>query len=272
MSGSYPLPSFANGFARNASESLHPALWNGLVGFWEPSIGIQGQKLYDHSGYRRDGTMTGMSSTSWVIGRKGRALSCSGAGTDYVSIPPLTLTNFSVMMWVRVEDVSNFPTALANNVAGIGAVLLLRINDATDGYYEFDDNSGQFVDNTFAHGIALNTWFHFAFVRNGTTGTVYINGVQKNTKSNGSMTGGATFSNSFFYGRDNRATPSPVQPWNGKLGSLAIYNRALFQPEILQAMTLSPLQTKDFIFGKAPSAGASIAPHVMYYSRTRRAA
>ena len=35
-------PSYATGYAKNASQSAHPDLWDGLVGAWMPSLGVTG--------------------------------------------------------------------------------------------------------------------------------------------------------------------------------------------------------------------------------------
>jgi len=40
-------PSFTNGFARSKSESVRPDLWDGLIGFWVPALGVQGGVIYN---------------------------------------------------------------------------------------------------------------------------------------------------------------------------------------------------------------------------------
>jgi hypothetical protein len=40
-------PSYATGYAKNASQSAHPNLWDGLVGAWMPSLGVTGETLRD---------------------------------------------------------------------------------------------------------------------------------------------------------------------------------------------------------------------------------
>jgi len=45
-----------SGLAQNASESTHPNLWDGLVGFWVPD----GRVLRDISGNKNHGTLMNM--------------------------------------------------------------------------------------------------------------------------------------------------------------------------------------------------------------------
>lgn len=52
-------------------------------------------------------------------------------------------------------------------------------------------NSGT-ATSSFAHGMSLNTWYHVAMVRSGSTVTVYVNGVSKGTISSGTTHGYAT--------------------------------------------------------------------------------
>ena len=72
-------PSYATGYAKNASQSAHPNLWDGLVGAWMPSLGVTGETLRDVSGNGNHGTLTNMDAASdWVATSKGLALDFDG--------------------------------------------------------------------------------------------------------------------------------------------------------------------------------------------------
>lgn len=78
-------PSFKQGYARSAGESKHPALWRGLVGAWNPALGVTGNTLHDISTFKNHGTLINMDpATDWVIGQNGYALDLDG---DNDSIP-----------------------------------------------------------------------------------------------------------------------------------------------------------------------------------------
>ena len=77
-------PSYASGYAKSASESANPNLWDGLVGAWMPSLGVTGDTLRDVSGNGSHGTLTNMdAATDWVATSKGLALDFDGVN-DYV--------------------------------------------------------------------------------------------------------------------------------------------------------------------------------------------
>ncbi len=79
------IPSYAQGFARNAAESANPNLWDRLVGLWAPHLGPTGLTLWDWSGYSNNGVLTNMNpATDWVTSRLGWALNFPDA-TDRVS-------------------------------------------------------------------------------------------------------------------------------------------------------------------------------------------
>ena len=77
-------PSYASGYAKSASESAHPELWDGLVGAWMPGLGVTGGTLRDVSGQDNHGTLTSMDpATDWVTTSRGLALDFDGVN-DYV--------------------------------------------------------------------------------------------------------------------------------------------------------------------------------------------
>ena len=51
------IPTFSNGIALTSGESRYPYLWKSLVGMWCPSVGKQGDTLFDLSLYNRTGIL-----------------------------------------------------------------------------------------------------------------------------------------------------------------------------------------------------------------------
>ena len=85
------LPSYKQGYARNASVSKRPNLWKGLVFSQKYSLGVTGiTTTRDISGFKNHGTMNGsMTLDDWVISGNprlpGYALDFEGTD-DFVEI------------------------------------------------------------------------------------------------------------------------------------------------------------------------------------------
>ena len=73
--------------------------------------------------------------------------------------------------------------------------------------------------------VADNIWHNVVFTFNGTTGSIYIDGVVRNTNT-GSFTS-SSLNN--YIGRRNLAAY-----FNGSIGKVSAYNRSLAAAEVLQ--------------------------------------
>ena len=69
-------------------------------------------------------------------------------------------------------------------------------------------HDGNFQDTVTGTSVALNTWTHLALVKNGSTATIYVNGVSAGTDTVGSLTNSTA---PLTLG----ATSSGGQPFNG---------------------------------------------------------
>ena len=112
--------------------------------------------------------------------------------SSYLTVPSSTLfslrdTNFTVEAWIYVTGgVSTYRTILGRRlVSGACSWQLTVSNTNFLNYYD---------GTTYAttQAIALNTWYHVALVRNGTTMTVYCNGVSVYSGSLNPNTGADT--------------------------------------------------------------------------------
>jgi hypothetical protein len=89
--------------------------------------------------------------------------------------------------------------------------------------------------------MPLNVWTHLAVVRNGTTGTLYVNGVQRETKVNYTIgTGGTEFRIGKQYGAINEFT-------SGNLDAIRVWNTAR-----------SASQIKDGMYGTVPTSSTGL--------------
>jgi hypothetical protein len=108
--------------------------------------------------------------------------------TDYISIPAsvnysMGTGNFTIECWV-------YPLAYGGSAVGPS---LFQANSLSQTGYSFNlgetqarfrftsNGTGVWADNLVVTGPALNAWSHCAVVRNGTSLTIYINGVQAGT-------------------------------------------------------------------------------------------
>ena len=164
------------------------------------------------------------------------AITLVGSAHQFVSVPErnaLDVDRFTVAALIRYTGVENDQTLERWEV--IEKAGAYWINIRTDGKVRVGGFFGgctnpawKFLDSNVA--VPTNTWTHVASTYNGSTLTVWINGVQA-----GSMAvSGRTCSNNrpLAVGAKNYPAGSPEAFWDGQLDDLRIYRRALSAAEI----------------------------------------
>jgi glucose/arabinose dehydrogenase len=234
---------------------------NGLVGAWAFDEG-SGTSLADSSGNSNTGTAAG---TTWTTGKYGGALTFNGAPTSWATAPDnnsLDLSNASTLeAWV-------YPTALGTGWRTVlfkekpgGMVYSLYANNGTPSHPLGQLNIGGEKNAEGAATLPLNTWSHLAATWNGSTLSLWSNGVLAGTQAvTGTLTnstgvlrmGGDSIWNEWFAGRIDEAR---------------IYNRALTQAEIQADMSRpirpsGPDTTPPSIAITAPNAGMLVGGNV----------
>jgi hypothetical protein len=135
-----------------------------------------------------------------------------GSG-DYLTLPDNAAWNmgsgdFTAEAWI-------YPTSFANeamvmgqwsgDTGGTGLNWALMFSSGSTGYLRLitssNGSSVLFDLSTSTFALSLNTWQHIAAVRNGTTFTIYVNGVSRATTTNASSLYDAT--NSFTIGAES---------------------------------------------------------------------
>src|SRR5262245_42084796 len=102
-------PSFSQGFARSGGESAYPGLWDDLAAWYEPGLGVQGNTLWDHSGYARHGALTAADVASvWTTGEGGWAVTYDGSDDEFSlgSALGLGAANATVFCWFSLTGTS----------------------------------------------------------------------------------------------------------------------------------------------------------------------
>lgn len=98
---------------------------------------------------------------------------------NYLSLPSTNFAfgtaSFTVELWlyyIPSESATSYGAFFDNGSQGV----FLSFGTARTNLIFYSTVSGQGDVGGFAHGMAANTWNHLAFVRNGTTQTIYVNG------------------------------------------------------------------------------------------------
>ncbi|MCX6117438.1 MAG: LamG domain-containing protein [Proteobacteria bacterium] len=148
---------------------------------------------------------------------------------DNVSIPyssslDFGTGDFAVEVWEKSSYTGGYQSMFAKDTAASGNGIDLYINQTTG-------TLRTWVGGTSRNGslnIANGAWHQIVVVRNSGIVTHYIDGV---IDGSGSATGNTnTASSKVWIGR----TDDNVYYFNGSLPVVAVYNRALTQPEVLQ--------------------------------------
>ena len=260
-------PSYATGYAKNASQSAHPNLWDGLVGAWMPSLGVTGDTLRDVSGNGNHGTLTNMDASSdWVATSKGLALDFDGVN-DYVNTnsPVVSLDNdFTFLVAVRT------PSSLSDNSTFRG---LIQKGDISSKWasMSYNANGNRFVvgiddgsiKSEFFGSIPLSPrkFYSVAGVfRRGKTLELYVNAELDGSTSDNS--GSCDISENVFIG--SRKFGSAQYFMRDLFLSASVYNRALSPSEIKQLYvdSLAPFRRKQRVSVAVP---AAVAPSATYH-------
>ena len=233
-----PKPSYATGYARNASESANPNLWKGLVGAWMPSFGVTGGTLKDVSGNGNDGTLTNMdAATDWVATSKGLALDFDGVNdrVDIAGTVTGELTKFSAgcSFWLNVHDSSNGEGMFSQwGHGGIPTTakwqLTIQPNRTLTAYIKSTNGSNYGVN-----GITVSdkSWLNVFMTVDGYKMSLFANGVLLGQTSYAGDVRSTT--QNLTIGAYNTVVGNN-QYFNGKIKNAFAYNRVLSPSEIKQ--------------------------------------
>ncbi len=253
-------PSYQAGYARNASESENPNLWDGLVGAWMPSFGVTGETLRDVSGNGNHGTLTNMDASSdWVATSKGLALDFDGSNDVVLSrnllnglavdrgltftacIKPDSLASQGFISGVwgqsRTLDQAGFFV--------INSGVLVAVNGGTG------DESGFGVSNTLTTGewqFIAGTWTYDGVYKVYQDGRFLGSGYQ----STSGFLSSSPIANFHIGSQDTTG----FRAFDGSISNTSIYNRALSPTEIKQLYvdSLAPFRRKQRVSVAVPAA------------------
>jgi len=196
---------------------VHAAGKANLIGWWK----FDGD-MKDSSGLGNDGVRGG--NPTFIAGRVGtNALNLDG--DDYVAIDgvvdDITSTNITINVWIKTTSGSEGNVFAANN-SGSDYALMFGIQGGNP--YRWDAG-----DQQYPPAINDDQWHMLTYVRNGSTGYIYVDGVQR-----------ATYSSSFTWAIVTRwsigqewddSTPSDF--YTGALDDARIYDGSLSAEHVL---------------------------------------
>ena len=147
--------------------------------------GADGSTVFTDSS-RANRTVTGSANctVSTTQSKNGGSSVKFAAGSGYLNVPytenlePLA-GDFAYEMWFRVADVSSSKTLLRFQVNN---KLDIRLNGPYIAVYAGSNESSFDIINglTGTTAVAVDTWYHCAFTRSGTTWTIWLNGLVDN--------------------------------------------------------------------------------------------
>lgn len=223
-------PSFDTGFAPRDGEPRYPSLWKVCVGAWYPGLGVQGSKLFEWAGRRRDGTLTNMAAGSdWVTGKRGLALDFDGTD-DEVDIPDYgTLEDWTLCFWLNPDnwtpgEIQTFYVDDASQGGEVG----FRLRDESN-QNQMEVGGGTNIGAHLIRDVSGETGWHFVCFtqkRSSNTRRGYWDGSEYASSTNsgfGNLTGSqATLGNN----------PGTSRNFAGQIDDIRIYDRALTPAEV----------------------------------------
>ncbi len=250
------LPSYEQGFARDASEAANPNLWEELLFNWHGPLGVTGATAWDVSGFSNDPALTNMDpATDWVTTERGWALELDHDASQYLTCGNISSTifagDFTVAGWI-----------IANPAAGVFTrVLIDKRSGAGAGFRFLIENAGSNfrvdLDGTTLTLLAANTgvWNYFTLRRIGTAVRLFVDGVDVDGGVSGDD---ASNNNGLFIG--SRSFAAPAGFWDGMIGSISIWYRGLAFSEIKKLVVdehaiVRPRLAVPLSSGAAPAAG-----------------
>lgn len=210
----------------------------GLVGHWTFDGRDMTSNVADVSGNSNNGALTGQTATTTVIGKLGQALDFDG-NNDYVDVDTVAADvtgDFSMGMWVKLPDIytsTTWGSLLGRNTSAGDNTVMFAVGDNVGGsaldneLSVFDGGTSAFEGDTDTV-IADDTWHHVFYTRSGSTGTLYVDGVEKSTHT-ADYTLASNDRVSLAMELDNSTPGDFVQ---GTLDDVRIYSRALSLDEI----------------------------------------
>jgi hypothetical protein len=213
-----------------------------LVGWWKFDEG-SGLLALDSSGHYNNGTLRG--GPQWVVGHDDDALEFDGID-DYVEVPhdaSLTMdTEVTVMAWIYAERYNSAGGDWQAILAKSNAPRSYSFYTYTNGTLHFSVGaSGAYIGSNSTGLVPLNEWAHVCAMVVDGHHQYYINGEDAGTGGAGTILPGAADTDTVRIGLSHEGGNNFL----GMIDDVRIYNKALTQDEVVQAMRGDPTLAWD---------------------------
>ena len=247
--------------ARNAAQAKYPHLWQGLVGAWYPSLGIQGSQIIDVSGNGNYGTAN---NAVWAIGKEGPAFNCNGTNcldTGNDASLQISGKTLSVVASVYINTTVAWQGIVVKTGAWSDGWGLMVFNDATIRFFINNYNGGQHASIDISGRVG--GWYHIIGVYDGTTIRLYVDGIPDgSTQAYSGVI--VDINTNLMLGRIEDGVDNYY--WEGMLSNIQLYNRVLTPAEIQLLYRTNGnalLQRRPSALFKAAAAGGTILPQIV---------
>jgi uncharacterized protein len=192
-----------------------------------------GTTAADSSGNGKTATLT---AATWAAGKINNAVSMSGS-TQYVSMPTgivSTLNDFSIATWVKLNAVTTWTRIFD---IGTGTTVNMFLTPTSGTAIRFAITTGGSGSEQRINGTAAlpsGTWKHVAVTLSGSTGVLYVDGVQVGTNTAMTLKPSSLGNTNLNYiGKSQYGDPY----LNGLVDDFRIYDRALSAAEVQALFT-----------------------------------
>ncbi len=188
-------------------------------------------KTKDYSGHGNNGTVDG-ATWSATAGFDGKgAYSFTGTNGEYIdagNVPGINgASALSVEAWVYVNAFSGDNGIVAKRVAGVGeGFQLISYDSGGNHFHWYPETTGTNNVASSVKNKVINTWYHVVGTYDGSYARIYVNGVLEDTQvvTGTIISSAASIWIGNYYSTDH--------PFDGKIDSIRIYNRALSPAQI----------------------------------------
>ena len=249
-------PSYKTGYAKSASESANPELWEGLDHAWVPNLGPTGSRLLDVRG-EKDGNFAGTFNlgSGWTISENGPVARLDG--NDYIDLGLVSWSDkFTASILFKPTDTLGAEVVIAKKTDAVAIKQSVQsYTNGTDFTARVYDSSGDYRGRT-ATGVITAGWQMVSFSWNNDSDELEIfrNGIRvddTDSSSGGSWSGRQESSIPTTIGAQN-IDNSPDALFVGDIGPMILHGRILAPAEIrtLHADPLAPFrQRRSIPFG-----------------------
>lgn len=230
-----------SGISVIASATTSNAMPDSSLIAWYKFDETSGTAAVDASGYGNSGTINGGTLATWTAGKYGNAITLGGANTDaaYVELPGnITddLSNMTFSAWVKSSNTAN-PISLFTAGPAAAATpskyMMMLLNGSR---FTITANGNTAEQSISAGGnVTANTWKHIAVTLSGSTGILYIDGVQAATNTGMTIKPSdlAPTASGNFIGKSEWTGDKYLK---GQVDDFRIYNRAISPSEVTSVM------------------------------------